>query len=96
MDETVRRIKKFIRTLKTQWMTELKPYGFEIQEYRLGGVMERIKGCKERVLQYVNGETENIPELEETLYPDAWLGRNERTGRQAYNSFELIASVNRF
>ena len=58
--------------------------------------MERIKGCKERVLQYVNGETENIPELEETLYPDAWLGRNERTGRQAYNSFELIASVNRF
>ena len=96
MDETVRRIKKFVRTLKTQWMTELKPYGFEIQEYRLGGVMERIKGCKERVLQYVNGETENIPELEETLYPDAWLGRNERTGRQAYNSFELIASVNRF
>lgn len=77
-------------------MTELKPYGFEIQEYRLGGVIARIKGCKERVLQYVNGEVDKIPELEETLYPDAWLGRNDLTGRQCYNSFQLIASVNAF
>lgn len=96
MDETVRQLEKFIKTLKKQWMTELKPYGFEIQEYRLGGVAERIKGCKERVLQYVNGEFEKIPELEETLYPDAWLGRDARTGRQGYNSFKLIASVNDF
>lgn len=96
MDETIRRIKKFIVTLREQWMRELKPYGFEIQEYRLGGVSERIRGCKERVLKYVNGELQNIPELEETLYPDAWLGRNARTGRQAYNNFALIASVNVF
>lgn len=96
IDKAVQRIAAFIKTLKKQWMTELKPYGFEIQEYRLGGVMERMKGCKERVLAYVNGEVENIPELEETLYPDAWLGRNPRTGRQQFNSFELIASVNRF
>lgn len=96
MDETVRRLQKFIKTLRKQWMTELKPYGFEIQEYRLGGVIARIKGCKERVLQYVNGEVDKIPELEETLYPDAWLGRNDLTGRQCYNSFQLIASVNAF
>lgn len=96
MSEIVRCIAKFIQTLKKQWMTELKPYGFEIQEYRLGGVSERIRGCKERVLEYVNGKAERIPELEETIYADAWLGRNERTGRMGYNSFELIASVNKF
>lgn len=53
-------------------------------------------GCKERVLEYVNGVVEGIPELEQTLYPDAWLGRNPHTGRQGYNSFVLIASVNQF
>lgn len=96
MDETVRRIKKFIVTLREQWMKEFKPYGFEIEEYRLGGLIERIRGCKERVLKYLGGEVQNIPELEETLYPDAWIGRNERTGRQGYNRFSYIASVNAF
>ncbi len=96
MDKTVRQISVFIKTLKVQWFKENKPQGFEVQEYRLGGVMQRIKGCKERVLAYLNGDLENIPELEEVLYPDVWLGRDARTGRQLYNDFQLIASVNKF
>lgn len=96
MDKTVRQISAFIKTLKVQWFKENNPQGFEVQEYRLGGVIQRIKGCKERVLAYLNGDEKNIPELEETLYPDAWLGRDSRTGRQLYNDFQLIASVNKF
>jgi hypothetical protein len=96
MDTLLRRLKKFEKLLQKQWMIENKPYGYEIQEYRLGGLMLRIKNCKARVKSFLNGEIESIPELEETLVPDVLLGKNPHTGRQGYNSFELIASVNNF
>lgn len=96
IDQLLEKLQAFIPLLRKQWMLENKPHGFDIQEYRLGGVNERIKGCKLRLLAYLAGEIESIPELEETLIPDVLLGRNAHTGRMGYNSFELIASVNKF
>lgn len=66
-DEIIKRINIFYDALEVQWHIENKPHGFDIQDIRLGGVVRRIEHCKTKLLRYINGETENIPELEEPV-----------------------------
>ncbi|MBP0989763.1 MAG: hypothetical protein J5874_01095, partial [Oscillospiraceae bacterium] len=63
----IERLENFRRKFEIQWMKENKPYGFEIQDMRLGGLKQRIESCKNRILSYLNGETESIDELEEEI-----------------------------
>ena len=41
----------------------------EIIETRLGGLECRIQSCKERLISWLNGEIEQIEELEAELLP---------------------------
>lgn len=68
-EETVRRIDKFRDTLRRVWMTDNKPYGWDIHEIRLGGLQARLRDCAQRLTEYLDGKTGTIPELEETLLP---------------------------
>ncbi|MCQ2448598.1 MAG: beta-N-acetylhexosaminidase [Clostridia bacterium] len=61
----------FRNTLRRVWMQENKPYGWSVQELRLGGVKAHLLDCKERIEEYLSGKTKSIPELEETLLPYA-------------------------
>ncbi len=67
--EAIVRIERFNRALWKQWSNENKPFGFDIQDFRQGGAIQRLKNCRERLLAYVNGELDRIPELEEALLP---------------------------
>lgn len=58
-------LKKFYETFKKQWDRESKPIGFEIQDYRLGGLIQRVKHCAERLAQYAQGKIPSLPELDE-------------------------------
>ncbi len=50
------------------WESTNKPYGFEIIDFRMGGVQARLKTAGERMRQFANGALEDIPELSsETL-----------------------------
>ena len=49
---------------EAQWMSESKPFGFEILDIRLAGTAARARTAARRVLAFVNGNTEFIPELE--------------------------------
>ena len=64
-DTVIERIEAFYDTFKKQWFIDHKPFGFDIQEIRIGGMMLRIKSCKERLLDFIDGKIDNIPELEE-------------------------------
>ena len=44
-----------------------KPYGIEIQDYRIGGVKQRIATCIETLESYINGTINCIPQLEEDI-----------------------------
>ena len=70
--ELISRIEAFHASFRNQWYTVNKPYGFEIQDLRLGGLMQRIKSCRLRLLDYANGVLDSIDELEEDTakYPD--------------------------
>lgn len=55
------------KTFQSQWFKENKPHGFDVQDIRFGGLIQRLKSCRERLVAYSKGEIESIPELEEEL-----------------------------
>ncbi|MBQ4269597.1 MAG: beta-N-acetylhexosaminidase [Clostridia bacterium] len=68
-DELIFRIESFYGKFKSLWMKENKPFGFEIQTMRIGGLIQRIKDCKQRFTEYVSGNLEKIEELEQAVLP---------------------------
>lgn len=95
MEKILRKLRTYLEKFRAQWYTENKTYGFEIHEYRLGGLIERIKSCKKRLEAYCCGEITEIDELSETLL-DNVFNRVWSDKRFAYNHFTLSASVNIF
>lgn len=88
-EEIVRRVEHFHQVFSAQWMRENKPHGFDVQDIRLGGLMQRGRSCRERLLRYAAGELASIPELEEDLLPLA-----DPKKPLNMNSYTLIATVN--
>lgn len=57
----------FYHAFKECWLKEKKPHGFDIQDFRLGGVKKRLESCRERLEGYVAGKIDCIEELEEDI-----------------------------
>ncbi|MBE5040914.1 beta-N-acetylhexosaminidase [Ructibacterium gallinarum] len=79
----------FYEAFKTLWYKENKPYGFEIHENRIGGLMLRTKSCRKRLEDYVNGVIVKIDELEEIILdpecdPD---GQKREISRNEWNKY---------
>jgi len=51
------------------WYSENKPYGFDYIERKIGGLLARTTSCKTRIVDYVNGKIDSIPELSENILP---------------------------
>lgn len=76
LDEIILDYKKLIKNteafylaFRNQWYAENKPHGFDVQDIRLGGLITRLKSCRDRLTDYRSGKIDSIPELEETLLP---------------------------
>ncbi len=67
--EVEKRIGVFHTAFQTLWEKENKPQGWEVHDMRLGGLMRRVKTCRERLQKYLKGKIENIAELEEEILP---------------------------
>lgn len=65
----MKRIGSYAKALEKQWMRDNKPQGFDVHDLRFGGLLRRLNVCKRRILDFVNGKTDRIPELEEKLLP---------------------------
>lgn len=91
----VKLIKKFHEANYVRWHKENKPHGFEILDYRLGGLVYRIKYYVKTLQQFVKGKITNIELLEEEILD---FERDKSDYRNAYyfNSFVKTASVNAF
>ena len=84
-------IPQFIRAFERQWLAENKHSGFEVQEIRLGGLRCRTESCRKRLLDYVSGKLDSIPELECQILP--LKGRKPGVGGYI-NRYETIATSN--
>ena len=67
--ETAERIDRFRKKFREMWLKEYKGNGWEIQQYRLGGLYMRILDCRERLIEYLDGKIDRIEELEEEILP---------------------------
>lgn len=88
-----RLLEKFYKAFKAQWNEENKPFGFEVQDVRIGGLMRRLSHCREILLDYAEGKTESIQELDAEILPtpDFVCSAEFRTDRK----WQDIISVNR-
>ena len=79
-----KKLTAFISAFKKQWFIENKPFGWEVQDARLGGLVARLNTCKERLQAYVDGQIDTIEELEQEIYPP-FLDK-KRTGKTTYKN----------
>ena len=84
----VRLIDRFALAFEKQWNIENKPTGFEVQDIRLGGLIRRTDSCRRRLLDYVNGKIDAIPELELVLLEGV-------TPSGASNTYGKMVTANR-
>ncbi len=93
-----KKAEKFLRifhaAFEKLWYNENKPHGFDVQDLRLGGLKQRLVSCRARLLSYVNGEIDSIPELDEKLL--CWFGDGNdfRAGTPSFNKWSENATVN--
>lgn len=72
----VKKLEALYIAVKEQWTKENKPYGFEIQDYRIGGLIARVKHCILRLEQFVSGKVAEIPELLEPMLDPVGVSAN--------------------
>ena len=60
----VRRLEKVAESLRDSWMQRNKPFGLEVIQIRMGGVIARCRELDRRLGEYLSGEVSDIPELE--------------------------------
>lgn len=61
------RVEAFYRAFRTQWFRENKPQGFETHDIRIGGILQRLQNCRDRIEAYLQNKTDRIEELEEEM-----------------------------
>ena len=89
------KLKLFHEKLSLLWHKENKPHGFEVQDQRIGGLIMRLKSCRKRIIAYLSGELNSIPELEEEILD--WFGNGKEYKENAYparNNWTYIVSPN--
>ena len=78
------------------WYKDNKPFGFDVIDIRLGGVLMRIDTAKKRISQFLNKEIEVIDELEEEkLLYEAPFASEEKCliGEQIYNKIATASAM---
>lgn len=92
-DICIKDISLFLRAFRSAWMKENKPFGFEVQEIRLGGLMQRLESCRDRLKDYRKSDTP-IPELEEDPLDLCGGGETFRHAHLRYPHWTKAATVN--
>ncbi len=88
--ETVRLLEDYIDAFRTQWYTVNKPFGFEIQELRLGGMKERLAAAARRLTDYADDKIDRLEELEQ---PDLPIGTGRSRPAVLLNSWRRAYSA---
>lgn len=85
MPVVIQRVDAFIQAYRKQWLAQNKPQGLEVQEIRLGGLKERLRGCMMRLEDYLAGRVDKIDELEQELLPHTAIYPDHRIGHLHYD-----------
>lgn len=77
------------------WMADAKPFGYELLDIRIGGVIIRLKSAGRRIERYLAGDIMRLEELEETRLPYFAIGKDRRENRwdRIVSGCDLIDTV---
>ena len=89
------RIDKFYKSFAAAWAKENKPFGFEVQDIRIGGLIARVKAVAGKVAAFAAGKTASIPELDEKHLPYGCFGGETSFEDLFFNSWghNVTASI---
>lgn len=65
--ELLLKIDKFYSLFRARWYKDNKPFGFDVQDIRIGGLIQRVKNAIITISEYLKGEKDSIPELEQEV-----------------------------
>ena len=83
-------VETFYQAYKAVWMRDNKPFGFEIQEMRLGALLIRLRSCRERLEAYLKGEIATIEELDAEHLPFNGHAEGKRFEVQGHSSATIV------
>ncbi len=89
-------IRDFYQAFRYQWMKENKPFGFEVHDTRIGGVLMRTENCIRTMEDYLAGKIDKIDQLHEELLDIKGRGAVWEEGYMDNACYEEIASVLEF
>lgn len=92
--EVEKRIQDFYKALKRQWFLENKPHGFDVQDIRLGGLLQRVRSCRERLQELYEGRIDRIEELEECQLEMSGHGTVRHEVLVCFSSWKRNVTVN--
>lgn len=84
----------FYEAYRKQWYSENKGPGFEVQDIRIGGLKQRIRHCKEMLIDYENGILDRIDELEEQLLDFEGNGKSFCKKHVIFKPWSEISTAN--
>jgi len=88
------KLEVFYNAYRTQWLTLNKPHGFDVQDIRLGGLIQRVKHCLWRLEEYAAGNITKIDELEEPVLNYLGAPDSPVNGPVCFNSWARAATAN--
>lgn len=91
-ESAIKAIRKFYKSFQKVWEIENKPNGFEVQIIRMGGLIERLEFCKDKLKGYLCGKIDIIEELENELIDVYDL--NGKNKGYVYNDWKTNVTVN--
>ena len=84
-----KRLRAFVSAFTEQWHTDSKPFGFEVEEYRLYGAIGRLASVQKTLKSYVDGKIDKIAELEEVKLSKPVNPTDENNGCTVYNGVNV-------
>jgi len=93
--EILKRTEAFYRAFRSGWLSESKPHGFDVQDIRIGGMMQRLRAAMTTVYDYLEGVTDRIEELEEErLYFDCRPDDSDKCLTIGMNRYNITSTPN--
>ena len=90
----INKLNLFYKAFFELYLWENKPYGFEVHDIRIGGLIQRLKGIRLRIRDFLDNKVDSIPELEESLVKVFEINRDIPIQNMWCPIWEKIVTVN--
>ena len=93
--ETIQNLEEMKILREDLWMSEAKPFGYELMDVKLGAVLTRLNSTRRRVKKYLDGSLPRLQELEEARLPYFEKNADKRENRwsQIISGSDLIDTI---